>query len=235
MSTPYDEYLKYKKKQISENPYYESARRTAFASMPNQENFKQYATQMGAPVGLVAQQDMNMRQARQQTLTGIVERSGARDIERKQRLSDEIAELEFKKDEYEDQQRDNWLSVGLQGAGAIVGGIAGGVWNAGLGTGAGAMAGASLGASLGQMIGGISTNEPVEFSQGMNSAINTVASTTNRLSMRKTAGKLGEINDIMASLDNESDRMALQNAYSNWVAIGAPLDMFEETFKPWRQ
>ena len=57
-SNPYDKYLRRLRTKISQDPYTVNARRTAFATMPKQATFEQYSSRTGAPVGVVAQQEL---------------------------------------------------------------------------------------------------------------------------------------------------------------------------------
>ena len=85
-SNPYDKYLRKLRSRIAQNPYYQSARRTAFASSPKQTNFETVLRRENAPVGVLAQQELESQAVRQQSLTGVVERAGTQDIARKERI-----------------------------------------------------------------------------------------------------------------------------------------------------
>ena len=221
MANPYDKYLERLRGRIQEDPYMQQARRTAFATAPKQASFDTYLRKENVPVGVASQMELDQQAQRQQAVTGVVERAGAKDVARKEQIKIKLDELEFKKEEYEErekeieeQKKEGLWSTGLQVAGAVAGGIAGSVI-----PGVGTMAGASLGASAGQILGGFTGDNSEDISAGLGSAIQTFSAISTTNEMKDLGAKSGKVADLMMNLP-EGQREALLYEWNTMIATG---------------
>jgi hypothetical protein len=213
MATSYDKYLKKLRTKIGQDPYMQQARRTAFATMPKQATFEQYASRTGAPVGVVAQQELGSQAVRQKSLTGVVERAGAKDIERKERIGEQIADIEFKRDEFEKQKKDKFGDTLLQVGGAVIGGAIGG------------LPGASLGASAGQILGGFTGDNSEDIAIGMGNAIQTFSQISTTKSNKELGEKASILSDKFQYMNRDQRQMILQQ-----LQMGVPINSILERF-----
>jgi len=196
-NTPYSKYLKRLRGRIAENPYAQSARRTAFATSPNQTNFDTYLRKENVPVGVASQHELDSQAQRQRSLTGVVERAGVKDIERKEKLGVQIDELKFKQDEYNRNKKDKFGDTLLQVGGAVIGGAIGG------------LPGASIGASAGQILGGFTGDNSEDIAIGLGSAISTFSQISTTKSNRELGGKMGNISTVMSTLPKDQRQLLL--------------------------
>lgn len=195
----------------------QSARRTAFATSPQQNNFDAYLRKENAPVGIASQMELDSQAQRQRSLTGVVERAGVKDIERKEKLGVQIDELKFKQDEYDKQKKDKFGDNLLQAGGAVVGAVAGlalapatgGASVAAITPLMSTMFGAGLGASAGQVLGGFTGDNSEDISAGLGNAIQTFAQISTTKSNRELGSKMGSISKVMSTLPKDQRQSLL--------------------------
>ena len=168
-TNPYDRFLAHQRKRISESPERQVARRAAFATAPRKDEFGSLLRRENIPIGVASQVELDKQRISSETTTGLVERAGMREIERKRAAGDRIAELEFKSDMWEeqeqkrkDQREDQKIDTAWQIGGAVAGGIIGSVV-----PGAVTMVGAQIGAGLGQVIGGFTGEDYADYNQAI--------------------------------------------------------------------
>lgn len=218
MATPYDRYLRRLRSKIQKNPYYQSARRTAFASSPQQSNFDTLLRKNNVPVGVASQHELSSQAQRQNNLTGVVERAGVRDIERKEAIGARIDEIGLKRDEFKRQQKDKFGDQLLQAGGAVIGGAIG------LAVGA-PLQGAQMGASAGQILGGFTGDNSEDITAGLGNAIGTFAqisaTKSNKLMGESASQLLGQFNTLNA----DQRQLIMQQ-----LQIGTPIDKILNQF-----
>lgn len=202
MANPYDKYLNRLQSKISQDPYYQQARRTAFATMPQQNSFGAYLNRENVPVGVASQMELDKQAQRQKSLTGVVERAGELDVQRKEQISDKIAEIKLKRDEYAKQKKDALTRTLFEAGGAAVGAVAGTV------AAVGPLAGSQMGASAGQIIGGIQGDTPEDITAGLGNAIQTFSQISTNKSLKKLGASTGKAAEILSGIEDPAQRQA---------------------------
>jgi hypothetical protein len=169
--------------------------------MPTQNNFGQYLHREGVPVGVASQQELDSQRIRQETLTGIVERASIQDNERRNRLSDEIAELEFRRDQEKEAKAKNFkdgiIKTGLQAAGMA----AGYLLAPATGGASAVLSSMAVGGGVGQAVGGAVVGEAEEISNGLSNSLDGLITMSKHKNMRNLAGKMKILNDKMLNAD----------------------------------